>query len=201
MMDTQMYAKIVAFSIIFFVGVIVVSHFYTQTAYDWTQNTISELASQTHKYKWIMQSGFIGFGILLNAGLIVKYFELKRINYPDVLIMLYGVAILVTGFYCEKPIDETISYSLPEARIHSIFAMVAGVCLSLGILWYLIASVSASERIFHIAFLILVMGISLGFGLSENEIIGVGKGLVQRSLYLVSFIWLFISQWYRFGNV
>jgi hypothetical membrane protein len=201
MMKTQMYAKIVALSIIFFVGVIVVSHFYTQIGYDWTQNTISELASQTHKYKWIMQFGFIGFGILLNAGLIVKFTELKRINYPDVLIMLYGTAILVTGFYCEKPIDETISYSLSEARIHSIFAMVAGVCLSLGILWYLIASTSASERFFHIAFLILVMGISLVFGLSENEIIGVGKGLVQRSLYLTSFIWLFTSQWYRFRNI
>ncbi len=196
-----MYAKIVASSIIFFVGIIVVSHFYTQTGYDWTQNTISELASQTHKYKWIMQTGFIGFGILLNVGLILKFIELQRINYPDILIMLYGAAILVTGFYCEKPIDETISYSLPEARIHSVFAMVAGVCLSLGILWYLIIAGSSPEKIFHLVFLILVMGISLLFGLSENGTIGVGKGLVQRSLYLTSFIWLFVSQWYRFGNI
>lgn len=196
-----MYAKIVASSIIFFVGVIVVSHFYTQIGYDWTRNTISELASQTHKYKWIMQSGFIGFGILLNIGLILKFIELQRINYPDILIMLYGVAILVTGFYCEKPIDETVNYSLPEARVHSIFATIAGVCLSLGILWYLITSTTSSERAFHIVFLILVMGISMIFGLSENEIIGIGKGLVQRSLYLASFIWLFVTQWYRFGNI
>ncbi len=193
-----MYIKTVALSIVYFVAVIIISHFFTQPGYEWTQNTISELASQTHRYKWIMQSGFIGFGILLNIGLILKFVELRSINYPDILIMLYGTAILVTGFYCERPIDETISYSLSEARIHSFFAMIAGICLSLAILWYLIAAGSVQEKLFHLVFLILVMGISLFFGLAENGMISIGKGLVQRSLYLVSLIWLFVSQWHKF---
>jgi len=197
-METRVYVQLVGISILFFVGAIVVSHFYTQTGYAWTQNTISELASQAHKHKWIMQSGFIGFGILLNVALIFKFVELQKINYPDVFLMLYGIAIVVTGFYCEKPIDEAISYSLPEAKIHSIFAMIAGVCLSIGILLYSLMASSSAERNFHLVFLILVMGISLIFGLSENEIIGVGKGLVQRCLYLTSFVWLFVSQRYSF---
>jgi len=196
-----LYPKIVAASIIFFVGVIILAHFFTQPAYDWTQNTVSELASQGHKYKGIMQAGFVGFGILLSTGLILKFIEAKKINYPDILIILYGLAILITGFYCEKPIDETVPYSATEARIHSLFAFSAGISLSLGILWYLIASGSSSERIFHIVFLVLVMGFSMAFGLAENEIIGIGKGIVQRSLYLVSFIWLFFAQWAGFGNI
>ena len=195
-----MYEKIIALSIIFFVGVIILAHFYTQPEYDWTQNTVSELAAQDHKNKGIMQAGFIGFGILLNAGLISKFIEAGRINYPDVLIMIYGIAILVTGFFCERPIDETVSYSVTEAKIHSIFAMVAGICLSFGVLWYLLGAASSPGRTFHIIFLVLITGISIAFGLSENEIIGVGKGIVQRSLYLVSFIWLFLGQWNIFGG-
>ena len=194
-----MYTKLVAVTLIFFVGVIIIAHFFSQYGYDWTQNTISALASQGHKNKWIMQSGFIGFGILLNASLISKFIEARRVNYPDLLLMLYGIAILITGFFCEKPVDETISYSPKEGRIHSIFATIAGVCLSLGILWYLIVSGSSLERTFHIVFLVLVMGISMAFGLSENEIIGIGKGIVQRSLYLVSFIWLLVGQWSGLG--
>jgi len=189
------YIKIVALSIIFFVGVIILAHFFMQPGYDWTQNTVSELASQGHRYKRIMQAGFVGFGILLSSGLILKFIEAKKVNYPDILIILYGLAILITGFYCEKPLDATISYSETEAKIHSLFAFTAGISLSLGILWYLIASDSSSERIFHFAFLVLVMGFSMAFGMAENGIIGVGKGIVQRSLYLVSFIWLFFTQW------
>ena len=32
------------------------------------------------------------------------------------------------------------------------------------------------------------------FGLEENDVIHVGKGLVQRTLYLVSFVWITFSQ-------
>lgn len=189
-----MHSKIVGLSIVYFCVIIVIAHFFTQPGYLWTQNTISELASQTHKYKWIMQAGFIGFGILLNMGMISKFIELKKIVLPDILIMLYGLAILVTGIFCERPIDSTIAYSLPEANIHSLFAMIAGVCLSVGILCYIFMTKSTSEKYFHVLFLILVMGISFTFLLAENGTIAIGKGLVQRGLYLTSLAWLFISQ-------
>lgn len=142
-----------------------------------------------------MQAGFIGFGILLNIGMVTKFIEFKRINIPDILIMLYGLAILVTGIFCERPIDSTIAYSLPEAKIHSLFAMIAGICLSVGILCYLFTTNSVTEKYFHLVFLILVMGLSFAFLLAENGTITIGKGLVQRGLYLTSLTWLFISQW------
>jgi hypothetical protein len=185
---------VIAVSIIYFVGVIIIAHFYSQPGYEWSQHTISTLAAQDHANKGIMQAGFIGFGILLNAGLISKFFQIGKINYPDVLLMLYGFAILVTGFFCEKPIGETISYSMTEARIHSIFATLAGIALSAGILWYWIAIDSIPEKFFHFVFLLLITGISLSFGLAESGTISIGKGIVQRSLYLVSLVWLFFSQ-------
>lgn len=163
-------------------GIIFIAHFFDQSGYDWTQNTISELASQDHKNKWIMQAGFIGFGLFLNAGIIIKFIAAKTVDYPNKFIMLYGLAICITGFYCTKPIAETTNHSASESRILSIFASIAGISLSLGILWYLLSSTSSFERMFHLLFLVLVMGCSMLFMLSENSVIGIGKSIVQRIL-------------------
>ena len=45
------------------------------------------------------------------------------------------------------------------------------------------------------------MGTSLVFGLEENGIIHLGRGLIQRTLYLTSFIWLLVSQYWSFTAV
>jgi len=169
--------KLVIFSVVYFVGVIVISHLFAQPGYAWTQNTISELASQGHRYKWIMQVGFIGFGLLLNSGLVLKFIATRSIHYPDILLGLYGLAIIVTGFFCEKPIASAISHSAREASIHSGFATAAGISLSLGMLGYLLMSATPSERVFHVLFLALVVGFSMLFGLAENDTIGIGKGM------------------------
>ena len=50
-------------AVLYFMIVIVLAHFFISPNYDWTQNTISDLASQGHTYKWIMQAGFVGFGL------------------------------------------------------------------------------------------------------------------------------------------
>ena len=186
--------KIVVFSVVYFVVVILLAHFFVPPGYHWAQNTVSELASQGHKHKWIMQAGFIGFGMLLNIGIISKFTAAKKVIYPDVLIMLYGTAILLSGFFCAEPIDKSISYSLTEARLHSIFAFVAGISFSLSILWYFIVSSHPYERWFHLVFLALTLGSSILFGLSENGIVGIGKGVIQRILYITSFTWLLAGQ-------
>ncbi len=124
----------------YFVAVIFAAHFFMPPEYHWTRNTVSELAAQGLKYQWIMQVGFIGFGLLLNVGIVSKFISARKIFYPDLLIMIYGLAIL------------------------------------------------------HTIFLIFVIGISITFGLAENGIIHLGRGLIQRMLYLVSFVWLLFAQ-------
>ena len=183
-----------AFSVAYFVAVILLAHFSAPPGYRWTHNTISELASQGHKNRGSMQAGFIGFGLLLNAGFILKFAAAGKIIYPDILIMIYGLAILLSGFFCTAPIDESIPYSPSEARWHSIFASVAGFGFSLGVLWYLGLSAQAGERWFHLVFLVLTLGSSLLFGLAENRSIGIAKGVIQRVLYTTSFIWLVAGQ-------
>ena len=176
-------------AILYFIVVIVLAHFFVPPIYDWTQNTISDLASQGHAYKWIMQAGFIGFGSFLAARSVYYFWEDKKRIFLW-LVAGYGVSILITGFFCAAAIDPSIEYSLQEAGIHSMFATVAGFCMSLGIVWQVVTSSTRRERWTRILFLVLVMGISVLFGLAENHILEIGKGIVQRALYLAGLAWL-----------
>lgn len=178
-----------AIAVIYFVAIIVIAHFFVPPNYDWTQNTISDLGSQGHVYKWIMQAGFIGFGLLLTVG-VVHHFRRNHRQYFLILVAVYSLSILVTGFFCAAAIDPSILYSVREAGIHSAFATIAGIAMSLGILWQVLASTNGRERWTRLAFLILIMGISALFGLAENHVLDLGKGIVQRALYLVGLAWL-----------
>jgi hypothetical membrane protein len=162
--------------------------------YVWTQNTVSDLAAQGLPNQWIMQAGFIGFGLLLNLGFVQKIIAAHKVIYSDLPIMIYGLAVLVTGFFSTQPFIAGMDYSAQESNYHSLFAQIAGVFFIIGILYRLVIAPTPKEKWFHAIFFLLVMGTSLAFGLSENGIIPLGKGLIQKTMYLFSFIWLVLSQ-------
>ena len=176
-------------AVAYFILVIVVAHFFAPPNYTFTQNTISELASQGHTYKWVMQAGLIGFGATLIFS-VIGYFKRYPKTYFLIFIAVYAISILLSGIYCTAPINPTISYSIQESNLHSLFASVAGFSMSAGILWQVFASLNERERWTRIAFLILIGGLSGLFGLAENGTVMIEKGIVQRILYLVGLIWL-----------
>ena len=176
-------------AVAYFSAVIVLAHFFVSPIYDWTQNTVSDLASQGHIYKWIMQTGFIGFGLLLIWG-VVFHFNKNRRAYFLLFVAVYGLSILMSGVFCTAPIDPSISYSVSESKLHSMFATTAGLAMSLGILLQVITSANSRQRWMRIAFFLLIVGISGLFGLAENHILMLDKGIVQRILYLVGLAWL-----------
>ena len=181
--------KPISIAVAYFIAVIVLAHFFVPPLYDWTQNTVSDLASQGHTYKWIMQTGFIGFGLLLTWG-VIFHFAKNRRAYFLLFVAVYGLSILMSGIFCTMPIDPFMSYSVSESKLHSMFATIAGVAMSLGIFWQVIVSLNQRERWTRIAFFVLVIGISGLFGLAENHILMLDKGIVQRVLYLVGLAWL-----------
>jgi hypothetical protein len=120
----------------------------------------------------------------------LKWGALGKIYYPDIPILIYGLSILFAGIFCTAPIDPSLTYSTREAQWHSLFATVAGFALSGAILWYALVAGSTTERIYHLVFLVLIVGISIAFGATESGSLPIGRGIVQRGLYLVAFIWL-----------
>ena len=108
--------------------------------------------------------------------------------------MLYGLAILLSGFFSTEPFIKGVSYSVQQSNLHALFAQIAGFAFTIGIFYRLVTAPTSGEKWLHAIFFLMVMGTSLLFGLSENGILPIAKGVIQRSLYLVSFIWLFLGQ-------
>jgi hypothetical protein len=136
-----------------------------------------------------MQAGFIGFGLLLTWG-VVFYFNKNRHAYFLILVAVYGLSILMSGIFCTVPIDSSIPYSVRDSNLHSMFATLAGIGMSLGIVMQVVMSASNRERWMRIAFLLLVVGVSGLFGLAESQTLQLDKGIIQRILYLVGLAWL-----------
>ncbi len=182
-------------SVAYFVAVIVIAHFFTPPGYRWTYHTISDLASQGHTYKWIMQAGLIGFGLLISLSVGMAFMRMRKVLFPLLLVAVYGISILLSGIFCAAPIDPSISYSVSDSNLHSMFATIAGVGLSLAILWQLFQSTDPKIKRNHFVFLLLVMGLSGAFGMAENGMVALDKGIVQRFLYLSGLAWLVYQEW------
>ena len=86
-------------AVTYFVVVIIIAHFFMPEAYYWTQHTVSELAAQGLPNQWVMKTGFIGFGLLINLAFIWKFRQQKRVIGQDLLILLYGGAVLMSLFF------------------------------------------------------------------------------------------------------
>ena len=182
----------VNFAVGFFVITIILAHSFAPIEYDWKQNTISDLGAQQYKNAWIMRVGFIGFGLLLCAALFRLYSSSEDRNYSDLLIAIYAISILLTGFFNTAPFLGTSSFSIQEDKWHSVFAQGAGIAFSIGILWHLLGYSNPNQRIVNFVFLILVIGFSALVGLSKSGLIPIGFGIFQRGLYVISFLWLII---------
>ena len=176
--------KFVILSVVFIVLVILIAHIIVPDPYNWMHNTISELASQGYVYKWVMQIGFIGFGVLLSIGAISNFRQEGKYRFRQFPLIIYASGILMAGIFCTRPFVDGITYSEVEARLHSIFASIAGFALSAAMLMYFLTDHSR-RRILHAISLVLVLGFSISFGLASSY-----AGIVQRILYLVGFSWL-----------
>jgi hypothetical membrane protein len=164
----------------FFVVFILVAHIFSADNYDWTKNTISDLGAQGYDRKLIMQIGFLAFGLTWTIGLL-----LNGLTWRTTPTLIYGLCVALTGVFCTKPFTDIATYSTSQSTLHSTFAQIAGVAFSIGILTQIFFTSNNSLKFMHVVFFILVIGLSVTFGLLKNY-----QGIAQRLLYLVSFIWL-----------
>jgi hypothetical protein len=182
---TELIAKYNWTSVGLFVGIIIIAHFFTTNPYDWKANTISELAAQNYPYRWIMKTGFMLFGGILAVGITNKLIKGHGILWAELPILIYGLAILVSGLYSTKPFVDGIEYAEFESKIHSYSAQIAGIAFSFGLLIHGFSETSQNLKIIHFATFGFVVGFSALFGILDSNI-----GIVQRVMYLGSFVWL-----------
>lgn len=167
-------------SVIYFIVFIALAHWFAPENYSWIRRTISDLGSQGYSNNIIMQSGFIGFGILLAFGIIRN-----GVSRNNMAILVYAVCVAFTGIFSTKPLQDTETYWVLGASLHSLFAQLAGWGFSIGILIQLYYSKESRMKSFHLIFFLFIIGFSLLFNLIENY-----QGIAQRALYACSVIWL-----------
>jgi hypothetical protein len=182
---TELITKYNWTSVGLFVGLIIIAHFFATSPYDWRTNTISELASQQYQYRWIMKIGFILFGGILAIGIVSKLMRGNGNFLSELPILIYGLAILISGLYSTKPIVDGIEYSELESKIHSYSAQIAGMAFSIGLLIYGFTETNTNLKIIHFVTFAFVVGFSALFGIMDSNV-----GIIQRVMYLGSFVWL-----------
>ncbi len=169
------------YATLFFGVVIALAHAFALDSYSIRHNTISDLAAQGYSRKMLMQIGFIGFGGLIVLGVCLHPFSWRRLP-----IALYGFSVACSGVFCTKPFEQlgVLPYSSTESSLHSIFAQVAGIALSCGVLLQILFAGTSAEKLLHLVAVVLIIGLSAAFGLFDDI-----RGILQRILYLVSLLW------------
>ncbi len=185
--------RLIAFAVIFFVSVIIAAHLAAPTTYSFTHNTVSELGSQGYDRAWIMRTGFWVFGALMAVGMGLLAARRTLFMLADAALALYGLGIFLTGVFSAAPFEPGISYSVSQHQLHSLFATTAGVMISLCMIVSAVLDEGRGRRVFHIAAVALVMGLSFSFGLAENGSIPVGQGLVQKTMWVIGLSWVLIN--------
>jgi len=151
-------------SVIYIAVVIGVAHIMATKQYSWKQNTLSDLGSQGYGKSWIMRLGFVGFGLIMIGGLLLKIIDKEIMYLIDIPIMLYALAILFTGIFSTGPFVEEVNYSETQDILHTVFAVAAGVAICIALLMSALLEPDARVRSLHILFLVLVTLTSAFFG-------------------------------------
>ncbi len=178
-------------ALISFIAIILTAHFLVPEDYNWLENSISDMAAQQYLYAWIMRTGLITYGAMIAIVMWKSYAVQKRRNYGHIAILIYGVAVILSGVFSTKPFWNVEQYSELSDLLHSVFAQIAGVSFTIAIAIHFFYHNTPGDRRFHLFYFVLVVICSVGVGLAANNWIPIGMGLIQRLLYLVSFIWLY----------
>lgn len=189
-----MHRIFIGVSLTYYILVVLIAHLIAPDTYQWSKNTISDLGAQHYSHAWLMRVGFIGFSILLNTGIVLKFRHQSDIFYPELFIMIYALSVLMTGIFSVAPFDSTQGYSSSQDNLHSNFALLAGIAFSFTIAGYIFAIDPPSQKRLHTLFLFIVIGTSMLVGFAKNDSLGnIGMGIVQRLLQAVSFLWMFLT--------
>jgi hypothetical membrane protein len=167
---------------------ILAAHVVAGKQYSRTQNTISDLGAQGYDRGWIMRMGFVGFGLIMCGGILLKFMEGTVFYLVDIPILLYAMAILFSGIFSTEPLEEGKSFSQMSDALHSVFVKSAGIALIIALLMSALLAPNSKIRMVHVLFLVLVTLISGILGFRKKH-----SGVIQRLLFLVCFIWLIVG--------
>ena len=175
-------------ALVYFALVLILAQGRAPNEYSAQRHTISQLASQGYPRRRLMQAGFVIYGLLFTVALLGEIRVSEAPLYRDLPHLVYGLALLPTGFYCAGPFTRGFKFSRREARRHAFWAQLAGGAFGAGIAIHAVLYPRPWGRVFHAGSVLLYAAIAVWFVRSNSH-----KGLAQRLLYGYGSVWLFVT--------
>ncbi|MDH3531590.1 MAG: DUF998 domain-containing protein [Gammaproteobacteria bacterium] len=154
---------------------------YTESGYDWSRHSISELAAQHTANAWIMRTGLICLGL---ASIAAYWCRRPSLN---VFFLLFGACIALSGLFSHKPFIDGRPYAEWLDRLHSALASLGGMSAVAAFFTLTIKSKTSAGRVVNAS-------IALGFtGLSAAMFIWPDyQGIFQRMIFAAFIVWVLL---------
>ena len=124
----------------------------------------------------------IGAFIALGGGILFD--SIKRFHVSLLPFILYGLLMVIVGFFPHKPINPSLNFNEMYHNLHGIFASIAGTLLTVGLIWQGFRTNKVQRAIcFYMAAVCLIFPVLM---LSFPNY----QGIIQRVMYLQIFGWL-----------
>jgi len=167
--------------ILIFTATALAGPLYTIEGYSPVRNLISQLGAQNTQNSIVMIVGFLALGVGIVADGI-RHFCKTMVPF-----IAFGMSMALAGLLAHKPILPAASYSESAHLVHSALATLAGISITVGLLWQSVLTATLPSRLMIISLATLCVALPLCM-LAMQEI----QGLIQRMMYLALFVWLWI---------
>jgi len=154
---------------------------YTVEGYNPLRDVISLLGAQNTPNSLIMVAGFLALGI----GIVTD--GIRRFSKPMLPFMAFGLSMGLAGVLAHKPLSPVVAFSGTAHQAHSALATLAGISITVGLLWQaaLVSTFRSRASAIVIAALCLILPLTM---IAFQQ----AQGLIQRIMYLLVFLWLWI---------
>jgi len=167
--------------ILIFAATALAGPWYTVEGYNSVSNLISQLGAQNTQKNYIMVAGFLALGI----GIVVD--GIRRFRKPVIPFIAFGLFMALAGLLAHKPLSPAVEYSAGAHQAHSALATLAGISITVGLLWQAVFASTYRSRALIITLAVFCLVLPLCM-LAYKEY----QGLIQRIMYLLIFVWLWI---------
>ena len=154
---------------------------HTVEGYSPVSNVISQLGAQNTPNNLIMVAGFLAFGVGIVAD------GIRRFSKPLLPFIAFGLFMGLAGLLAHKPISPAAPFSESVHQVHSLLATLAGISITVGLLWQVALVPTFRSRAIAITLATLCVVLPLCM-LAIQDV----QGLIQRIMYFFVFVWFWV---------
>lgn len=163
---------------------IVVGPFLAPSQFNWVEHTTSQQAGQMMSGAWLMRIGFMGFGLGI---LFDVHVRLRAGEWQNSLFWVFGLSMVLVAVFSHRPIDPSLVYDATDDWLHSFFATLMGFAFGFGVAWRMAFMRKRRDLVFCAVAAAASIVLPLAMWQLPNY-----AGLLQRLMFLISFIWFVI---------